>query len=85
MYLLEDEVGVVARSAARRRSCWNGSEEALAWRTWPRSSALGRGAVSDTDTNRTTRVDGTLERLRVEALAGVLRAPSPSRHIFYYH
>ena len=31
MYLLEDEVGVVARSAARRRSCWNGSEEALAW------------------------------------------------------
>ena len=31
MHLFEDEVGVVARSAARRRSCWNGSEEALAW------------------------------------------------------
>jgi hypothetical protein len=40
MYLLEDEVGVVARSAARRRSCWNGTEEALAWAARPTRSAL---------------------------------------------
>jgi|MDSW01.1.fsa_nt_gb hypothetical protein len=41
----------------------------------------GRGAVSDTETTRTTRVDGTLGRLRFEELAGVLRASPASSYL----
>ena len=40
MHLFEDEVGVVARSAARRRSCWTGTEEAVGWAARPTRSAL---------------------------------------------
>ena len=41
----------------------------------------GRGAVSDTDTTRSTRVGVILGRLRIEVLAGVLRSSPASSYL----